>query len=233
MSQTSVKILAIETATPACSVALRTENGVIERMQVGSNIHSKVLLNMVQSVLDEAKLNIKQLDAIAVGRGPGSFTGLRIGVGVGQGLAFGADCPMIGISSLDALALQATTTTGNVIAGIDARMGQIYWCHYLKGKADIARQGELCVSDPAKIHSPAGQTVLVGNAWQEYWQQLEIGFRDTSKHLSDIVYPSAAAILQLAETSFVNGDYVTAAEFAPEYVRDDVAAKPRTSKLNK
>jgi tRNA threonylcarbamoyladenosine biosynthesis protein TsaB len=232
MSKSDSIILAIETATPACSVALSTPVGVIERMEVGSNIHSKVLLNMVQSVLCEAELESQHIDAIAVGSGPGSFTGLRIGVGVGQGLAFGVDCPMIGISSLDALASQSTKT-GAVIAGIDARMGQVYWCNYSKDKQAVVRQGDLRVSDPSEIRCESDKLLLVGNAWQEYWDQLEPGFKQKSEHLDNIVYPSALAILRLAKIKFDNEDYVSAADFAPEYVRNDVADKPKKLEISK
>ena len=100
-------ILAIETATSSCSAALRIDGEVVIRNEIGNNLHSQVLLGMVESLLVQAKLDAQALEAVAVGQGPGSFTGLRIGVGVGQGLAFGANCPMIGVSSLDALALQA------------------------------------------------------------------------------------------------------------------------------
>ena len=117
-------ILALETATSCCSVALRIDGDIVQRSEVGNNIHSKVLLGMVESLLLEASITAQNIEAVAVGQGPGSFTGLRIGVGVGQGLAFGANCPMIGVSSLDALALQAQRS-GPVISAIDARMGEV------------------------------------------------------------------------------------------------------------
>ena len=116
---TQTVILAIETATSSCSVALNHQEGVLVRHEVGNNVHSKVLLEMVQDVLNEAGLKADDIDAVAVGQGPGSFTGLRIGVGVAQGIAYGIDAPMIGLSSLDALANQAPND-GRIIAGIDA-----------------------------------------------------------------------------------------------------------------
>jgi len=119
-------LLAIETATSSCSAALSVDGEVCERIEVGQNIHSQVLLSMINELFQESALEVGQLDAVAVGQGPGSFTGLRIGIGVAQGIAYGADCPMIGVSSLDALALQAATD-GRVLATIDARMGEIYW----------------------------------------------------------------------------------------------------------
>ena len=103
--KTNPVILAIETATSRCSVALCYQAHTYTRDQVGNNVHSKVLLGMVSEVLAQAGISASGIDAVAVGQGPGSFTGLRIGVGVAQGIAYGADVPMVGISSLDALAV--------------------------------------------------------------------------------------------------------------------------------
>ncbi len=218
-------ILAIETATSSCSVALGHNDDVFVRNQVGNNIHSQVLLDMIDSVLLQAKLEAMALTAIAVGQGPGSFTGLRIGVGVGQGMAFGAKCPMIGVSSLDALALQASGD-GAVIAAIDARMGEVYWCEYLKTGQRIIRQGGLQVTTPEQVcFSSHKNMVLVGNAWSVYRER----FSALSEYEIDvqtlIVYPSAQALLSLAKQEYVQRNVVSAAEFVPIYVRDDVAKK--------
>jgi len=215
-------ILAIETATSCCSVALRVNDEIIVRSEVGNNVHSQVLLGMVQSLFAQAYLNVQALDAVAVGQGPGSFTGLRIGVGVGQGIAFGADCPMVGISSLDALALQAQGD-GAVIAAIDARMGEVYWCEYQKEGARVSRQGNLNVTPPEDVSGQAG-AALVGNAWTAY--AASFSSLDTENNLQDsVVYPSAGALLSLAEEQYLVGNWVSATEFAPIYVRDDVAKK--------
>lgn len=220
-------ILAIETATSSCSVALRVNGDVVLRNEVGNNIHSRVLLGMIESVLLEAELTAQALDAVAVGQGPGSFTGLRIGVGVGQGLAFGANCPMIGVSSLDALALQASSD-GPVLAGIDARMGEIYWCEYSKRDELLERVGGLRVTSPADVSASEnkGQLNLVGNAWATYSGQ----FANEIEHYVDVLsaqisYPSAGALLRLAEAKYEKEIWFSAADFAPIYVRDDVAKK--------
>jgi len=221
-------ILAIETATSCCSVALRVDGEVVSRNEVGNNIHSHVLLTMIEELLSEARLTAQKLDAIAVGQGPGSFTGLRIGVGVGQGLAFGANCPMIGISSLDALALQ-TKVDGLVIAAIDARMGEVYWCEYLKKGAEITRLQSLNVSAPADVYfsrdkSHAGSTI-VGNAWSAYRDKFSgVNLKNTVIDES-VIYPNSVSLLLLAEQSYLKGNGVPASEFAPIYVRNDVAKK--------
>jgi len=225
-------IIAIETATSSCSVALRIDGQIELRSELGNNIHSQVLLSMVEGLLSEAKIGPQSLDAVAVGQGPGSFTGLRIGVGVGQGLAYGANCPMIGISSLDALALQAQGE-GVVVAAIDARMGEVYWCEYHKIASQIRRVGEVLVSSPAQVSSSAtigSDVILVGNAWLAYPDQfssLNIGL---SLVQEAVVYPSAGQLLSLAEDKYSQQDWVCAAAFRPLYVRDDVAKKS-TKKL--
>ncbi|MFT4630000.1 MAG: tRNA threonylcarbamoyladenosine biosynthesis protein TsaB [Arenicella sp.] len=227
MPNPSATILAIETATSSCSVALSHGDLVFQQAQVGSNIHSQVLLTMVQEVLAQASLVICDIDAVAVGQGPGSFTGLRIGVGVAQGLAYGVNCPMIGVSSLDALAHQANLD-GHVIAAIDARMGEIYCCQYRNVAGQLQRLNELEVLKPAVVNATANQftnVFLVGNAWSEYWQEFDLELLQHATHLEKIVYPSAVSILHLAQSKYRAKETVCAAEFAPEYVRNNVAKK--------
>jgi tRNA threonylcarbamoyladenosine biosynthesis protein TsaB len=227
MPNSSAIILAIETATSSCSVALCHGDQVFQRAQVGSNVHSQVLLTMVQEVLAQASLVPSDVDAVAAGQGPGSFTGLRIGVGVAQGLAYGVNCPMIGVSSLDALAHQANVD-GHVIAAIDARMGEIYCCQYRNIAGQLQRLSELEVLKPAAVNTTKNQPAdvfLVGNAWSEYRQQFDLELLQHATHLEQIVYPSAVSILHLAQAKYQAKDTVSAADFAPEYVRNDVAKK--------
>lgn len=128
----STKILAVDTATENCSVALIMGNEVIARCEYAPREHTTKILPMVDSVLAEAGVKLNQLDALAYGRGPGSFTGVRIGIGIAQGLAFGADLPMIGVSTLAAMAQGSyrTEQAEQVVAAIDARMGDVYWGQY-------------------------------------------------------------------------------------------------------
>ena len=219
-------ILAIETATSSCSVAINTEQGVCLRHEVGSNVHSKVLLSMVSDVLSEAGIEARDIDAVAVGQGPGSFTGLRIGVGVAQGIAYGVGAPMIGVSSLDALANQCDDEQGAVIAGIDARMGEVYWCEYLKTQQGVQRIGELKVSPPEDIVSSGTSKVqLLGNAWAEYSDQLTESLMNNASVNQAQTYPMADALLALAQNAYQRGELISAVDFAPEYVRNDVAKK--------
>jgi tRNA threonylcarbamoyladenosine biosynthesis protein TsaB len=149
-----VKILALDAATEACSAALLVDGEVSERFEVLGRGHAERLLPMVQEVLAEAGVALAAVDAIAFGRGPGSFTGLRIGAGVTQGLAFGAGCRVVPVSDLAALAARAAVARGErfVLACLDARMSQVYWAAYdcLDPAAPVALTPE-AVSDPGDV----------------------------------------------------------------------------------
>jgi len=155
-----MRILAVDTATEACSAALRIGDETIERFEVLGRGHAERLLPMVQEVLAEGGVALSALDAIAFGRGPGSFTGLRIGAGVTQGLAFGAGLRVVPVSDLAALAARAALASGEakVLACLDARMAQVYWAAF--DCADPAAPRNLvpeAVADPQDVWLPAGQ----------------------------------------------------------------------------
>ena len=219
----SVNILAIETATHSCSVAVSSGAAVYQRQEVGQNVHSRVLLSMVEAVLGEAGMSVTDLDAVAVSEGPGSFTGLRIGIGVAQGLSYGVRCPMIGVSSLDALAFQAETL-GRVKAGIDARMGEIYWRDYDVAEDRLAYLGPAQVSEPSATGVDASWC-LVGNGWSAYAQQIETMGVQVPEMPESRLYPTAEGVLRLGKIKFAAGELVDAAQFVPVYVRDNVAKK--------
>lgn len=218
----TVTILAIDSSTSACSAALLFNGQITQRCEVGSNIHSQRLLLMVSDLLSSAGIEAEQLEAVAVGQGPGSFTGLRIGVGVAQGLAYGAGCPMIGVSSLAALAVQSEYD-GVVMAGIDARMQEIYWGLYQKSGSAIQALQPDNVCQPVEVPIDKADT-LIGNAWSIYESELETTALKKNNQ-SDILYPTAEAILNLAVPAYLKGEFVSPVDFAPQYVRNDVAKK--------
>ncbi len=219
-------ILAVDTATAACSVAISHDGATHSEVQIGSNIHSAVLLEMVQNVISEAQLSVQDIDAVAVGQGPGSFTGLRIGVGAAQGIAYGIGAPMIGISSLEALAHEAIGFEAeSIVAGIDARMGEIYWAEYRLKDHELLNVGDITVSGPERISVAGSCCVLVGNAWSEYWDQLPAAVLDIAHHKNEITYPNASVLLQLARAKYDQQNLVSAMDFKPVYVRNDVAKK--------
>jgi len=219
-------ILAIETATNACCVGLLHQQSIIEQVEEGNNIHSQVLLKMIDDLLQQKNITVNELDVVAVDQGPGSFTGLRIGIGVAQGIAYGVGCPMIGVSSLDALANQAEED-GTVIAGVDARMGEVYWCEYHKQADVVTRKQALTVSPPQDIEAndKVGAIQLLGNAWQEYQGQFDEALIKKANIDTKQVYPSADSLLVIAQQAYQRGELTSPIEFAPEYVRNDVAKK--------
>ena len=215
-----MKILAFDTSTEACTVALWRDGEVLERFERRSQ-HSEHLLAMVDSLLAEAGILLAQLDAIAFGRGPGSFTGLRIGAGVAQGLAFAANLPVVPVSSLTAL---AQGVDGNkVLAALDARMGQVYWGAYRRDAAGLMEpvQNE-GVMNPAVAPFPAaGPWVGAGPGWDVYTTALteRVGAA-LGRHAAGVL-PRARHVAALA----ISGPRLRPEEAIPVYLRDDVALK--------
>jgi len=194
-----MKILALDTSTEACSVAAWEDGAVQEKFEIVRQGHSLRLLPMVDEVLAQAGWALGDCDALAFGRGPGSFTSLRIGAGVVQGLAFGAGLPVVPVSSL--LALAQAQDANQVLAALDARMDQVYWvCCRRDANGLMQAVSEEAVSSPAHVS-------LVGDGWTENQ------------------YPCAGAVAQLAAPRVAAGDTVSAEQAVPLYVRDDVAKK--------
>ena len=157
-----MKILAIDTATEACSAALYIDGERRSTYQLAPRQHSRLILKMIDGLLADADLSVNQLDAIAFGRGPGSFMGLRIAAGVVQGIAFAHDIPVIAISTLKAIAQRAYEQTKNkhILVAIDARMDEVYWAVYSMNMDSLKEQqwqldGEEQVISPDKIQVPA------------------------------------------------------------------------------
>ncbi len=165
----STRILAIDTATEACSVALWNNGEVQALFELCPREHTQRILPMVQQILASSGLSLQQLDALAFGRGPGSFTGVRIGIGIGQGLALGANLPMIGVSTLQTMAQGAFRLTGatRVLAAIDARMGEVYWGEFERN-AEGHWLGEHteAVMTPAQTWYALRRLVVTGPRWE-------------------------------------------------------------------
>jgi tRNA threonylcarbamoyladenosine biosynthesis protein TsaB len=223
-----LKILALDTSTEACSVALAINSSVHDEVVLGQQ-HSSRILSMVDALLAEAGLRLNQLDAIAFGRGPGLFTGLRIGTGVVQGLAFGADLPVVPVSSLAALA-QAQAAT-HVLAAVDARMSQVYWGAFTReGDGALGLIGQECVAAPQAVPlPPAARWQGVGSGWDRYAEALTKRLGTRLESWLPERYPHARDVAALAAIDFQRGQTVTPEQALPVYVRDQVASKPRTS----
>jgi tRNA threonylcarbamoyladenosine biosynthesis protein TsaB len=221
------RILAIETATPACSAALTIDDGVLERYALAPRQHATLMLPMLESLLLEAGLSVNQLDAVAFGRGPGSFTGVRIAAGIVQGIAYAADLPVVPVSTLAALALggmrEANCT--HVIAAMDARKSEIYLGSYINTANDVAvLQGDERVCAPHAASLPGeGEWVGVGGGWDAYGEALiQLAGERVIRLIPDLE-PRAADVARLALQAYESGVRVTPAEAVPVYLRNDVA----------
>lgn len=222
----SSKILALDTATEACSAALLYNNSVIYRYQLAPRQHTQLILPMLQSLLDEAGLSLTQLDAIAFGRGPGSFTGIRIAASVIHGMAFATDLPVIPVSTLQALAQSAwrEQQLKSVITAIDARMDEIYWCAY-----QLEQDNRMSPIIPEMLGTPASielsnpnSFIGIGSGWDSYHTIMQ---PKLTSQLTDWLpnrYPHAQDIAILAATDFQNGQTVSAEYALPVYLRDQV-----------
>ncbi|RSD32481.1 tRNA (adenosine(37)-N6)-threonylcarbamoyltransferase complex dimerization subunit type 1 TsaB [Vibrio pectenicida] len=226
----SAKILALDTATENCSVALLVNDCVYVRRQVAPRDHTKKILPMVDEVLKEAGLRLTDLDALAYGRGPGSFTGVRIGIGIAQGLAFGAELPMIGISTLQAMAQGSFRNMGatHVACAIDARMSEVYW-----GRFARQEDGTWCSIDEEVVIPPA---ILADNSQADdfTWMKAGTGWGAYPDELDKVqfeviqgnaLYPDAEDIALLAKFEFEKDNIVTVEDASPVYLRDKVAWK--------
>ena len=213
-----MKFAAFETSTEWCSVALWIDGEVIGIEERAGNAHSERVLPMLDRLLASAGISIAQLDAVAFGAGPGSFTGLRIACGVAQGLAFARGWPVAGISTLEAMAEESGAA--RVVACLDARMHEVYYSAIekdgLRWREVVATQ---CIA-PASAPVPAGDGWIgCGNGFSVY----EDLFRNRFARRMPEVHPSAMAVARLAATRFAAGEGVDAALAAPVYVRDKVA----------
>lgn len=224
-----MKILGIETATDACSAALLCDAAISHRLEIAPRRHTDIILSMVADLLAEAQLQLSQIDAIAFGCGPGSFMGIRLATGIAQGLAFGIDCPVISVSSLQALSQVAYIKhkTKQVIAAWDARMEAVYWGAYsLQGNLMQPLQADQ-LSQPMLIKPPTADVyVAVGNAWEIYANQFSSGILAKFPAIYVDLYPAAQGVVCVAQDKFQRGDVMPAASAKPIYLRNQVAKKP-------
>lgn len=223
-----MKILAIETATEACSAALLLGDEVIERFQVAPREHGNLILPMVDELLAEADISLGQLDALAFGRGPGSFTGVRMATGVIQGLAFAADLPVAAISTLRALAnqIEVTDAIEHVFVAMDARMGEVYCCEYKSVEGLLQQVSEERVVAPEKVGKiTAPNIIAIGHGWRAYESILTTSIDCGIQAIHPDALPKASDVATLAINCVESGQTVLAEHAMPVYLRDNVAKK--------
>ena len=220
-----MKLLAFDTASEWCSAALLLDGAVSFRAVHAGQRHSELLTPMLGELLSEAGLSYRQLDGLAFGCGPGSFTGLRIACGVAQGLALGADLPVLGISTLEALAEEAGEGADEVLACLDARMNEVYAALYRReGRGWRALAGPV-VCPPQAVPLPEGSACIgVGPGFTAYPALGERMQGRLARIVVDAI-PHARAIVRLAAPRFAAGEFGAPETAEPLYVRDKVALK--------
>lgn len=219
-----MKLLALDSATEACSVALLQDGQLHERYEVIGRGHAERLLPMVDELLSEAALKLDALDAIAFGRGPGSFTGLRIAAAVTQGLAAGARLPVLPISNLAAIALAGARMSGmrRILVCMDARMGEVYWAAFECEGAQTRAVTEEAVAAPAIVTPPGIETWFgAGHGFAAY-PALADRLRGRLSGLAADLLPHAADIARIAAGDFAAGRRLNASQALPVYLRNEV-----------
>jgi len=217
-----MKLLAIETATEACSVALWDEGEVRERFDIVPRRHAELALPWAEQLLAGSGVARSQLDAIAVGRGPGAFTGVRLAVALAQGIALALDRPVVPVSTLAALAMQAQGE--RTIAAIDARMGEIYVAAFARdGESVIATSDEIVVA-PAAYALPGGDGWIgVGTGFAAVDGALQSRGGDRFARVDPTALPHAADVARLGAIAFARGEALAPERVEPAYLRNNVA----------
>lgn len=228
------RFLAIDSATEFCSVAYTDGTGVIFRGEELPRQHSQKLLPYVNELLSEAGVRLADLDAIVVSQGPGSFTGVRIGVSIAQGLAFSQDLPLIPVSTLAAMAQACYELEGatQVLSAIDARMGEVYWGTYHLQNGLMVQAGAECVCAPEGVSPPVGiekmplKWISCGTGFETYTDVLRASISEWESTIevasSQVRLPHARFMLPLGAAGWASGLAVAADELSPQYLRNEV-----------
>jgi tRNA threonylcarbamoyladenosine biosynthesis protein TsaB len=225
-----MRILALDTSTEYCSVALWQDGAIIERFELAGQKHSEMLIEMLDVLLKGAGLGIKQVDGIAFGKGPGSFTGVRIACGAAQGLALGVDVRVVGVCTLEALA--EVSGKSRVIAALDARMGEVYLAVYEKINDAWTTVSEPCLCKPEDAPLVSGEDWFgAGSGFAAHGAALNARYGAHLQGVDGVAVPRAAAIAALGAAQFLRGHGVDAAEALPLYLRDKVALKTAEREL--
>jgi tRNA threonylcarbamoyladenosine biosynthesis protein TsaB len=223
-----MNILALDTCTELCSAALLINGELFERSVLTQRSHSDLILGMMDDIFNEAKATLSEVDVLTFGRGPGSFTGVRVGVGVAQGIAYARELPVVPVSTLAAIAQETAenSKTPNIAVAIDARMGEIYCASYkiIDGIAELLDQERVCPPEEFKPFNDE-KWLGVGTGWSEYGSQLASNFSDTLIDSSAAHYPQAKHMITLAQKEIIMGRLISAEQALPVYLRNNVAKK--------
>lgn len=218
-----MNILAIETSSEACSCALLSAAGIVESYEVAPRRHTQLLLAMIDQVLHESALQLRDVDLFAYGQGPGSFTGVRIAACAVQALALAQQRPVVPISSLAAAALRGASGAPRVIAAFDARLGEVYVGAFsIAADGTVVAVGEEQLAAPGAVALPCAEAwVGVGAGWAAHGGVLRSRMGARLHAVDAQVLPGAAQVAALAAACPQAG--VAAASAVPRYLRRDVA----------
>ena len=219
-----MRILALDTSTEYLSLALLLDDETLSRDLRAGQQHSELILPLAQELLAEGGVNLRDLDCIAFGQGPGTFTGLRIGCGVAQGLAFGADLPVAPVSTL--LALAQGSGHDEVITCLDARMGEVYHAIYQRQDGQWRTLSEPGLYSPQDMPAVSGDHWAgVGSGFSAYHEQMTERYAGQLRQVDGTRFPHAQDIAALAVVMMGRGEVVAPEAAAPLYIRDKVALK--------
>ncbi|KAA2284881.1 tRNA (adenosine(37)-N6)-threonylcarbamoyltransferase complex dimerization subunit type 1 TsaB [Arenimonas fontis] len=219
-----MNLLAVETGTEACSVALWRAGELAEKHELAPRRHTRLVLPWIEQLLAEAGLVRSQLDALAVGRGPGAFTGVRLGIAIVQGLALALDRPVVPVSTLAVLAMRAPADAREILAAIDARMGEVYLGEFRRdGDGLVRAAGREQVLPPGMAPLPAASVHGVGTGFAAEHGLLAERLGDRLLSMDAQALPHAGDLARLAAAAFARGEAVPADRVEPAYLRDKVA----------
>ncbi|MFC0677158.1 tRNA (adenosine(37)-N6)-threonylcarbamoyltransferase complex dimerization subunit type 1 TsaB [Lysobacter korlensis] len=236
-----MKLLAFETSTEACSVALWLDGEVRERFELAPRRHAEVALPWTTTLLDEAGVKRSQIDAIAVGRGPGAFTGVRLAIALAQGIALALDRPVVPVSTLAALAMQGrggTSGGAHVVAAIDARMSETYVGMFAPDGEGMRAIGDEWLGPPADFKMPGrvGEWSGVGTGFAALDGVLSRRLESALVAIDPMALPHAADVALLASIDFASGKALAPEHVEPAYLRNNVALtleQQRAARLNR
>lgn len=227
-----MKLLAFETATEACSVALHVDGQVRERFEIAPRRHAELALPWADALLAEAGVARAELDAIAISRGPGAFTGVRLAIALAQGIALGIDRPLVPVSTLKVVAASLVLPYGTepvgskqrILAAIDARMGEVYVGAFERDGADLVALSTETVSPPDAVMLPdEGRWHGAGTGFAALDGALQARLQTQLASVDASVLPHASDLAQLAALAFARGEAVAPERVEPAYLRDNVA----------
>ncbi len=227
-----MKLLALDTSSVACSVAVAIDAEIIERYEEQPREHTRLLLPMIKAVLQESGVALAELDAIVLGNGPGSFIGMRIAASVAQGIAYGSGLKIVAVSSLAAVAAQvlAESEAAEVVVAQDAHMSEVYMGRFGRDERHLPvalfpERLQAQESIPELVEEANGDRVAAGAGWDRYPALLEKN-RGRIDAISDVLYPRARHLLALGEADCADSKAIAPDRVLPAYLRQKVAQKP-------